>query len=314
MQYLRRCSLVVAGEGGDGLDLSALRCVFSVKRSDAQSPNTAEIKVYNLADATARRVRDEFRRVVLSAGYGDELGVIFDGSIKQVRLLREGGVDTVLAIAAADGDVAYTHGVVGGSAGGKSGVTLAAGATQEDQVNAAVAGMAEHGVELGHVSGLPASGLPRGKVLYGPSRDYLRQTAASSGTTWSIQDGRVQMLPRTGVLPGEAVVLSAGSGLVGMAEQTDKGIKAKCLLNPAIRAGGLVKLDNRSILEAALDLSPASSSAAPADPPAALAADGLYRVLVVEYEGDTRGGDWYSVLTCLAADGSAPAGEEVDPE
>jgi hypothetical protein len=306
VQYLRRCSLVVAGEGGDGLDLSALRCVFSVKRSDAQSPNAAEIKVYNLADATARRVRDEFRRVVLSAGYGDDLGVIFDGSIKQVRLSRENGVDAVLAIAAADGDVAYTHGVVS--------ATLAAGATQGDQVAVAVAGMNEHGVELGHVSGLPAAGLPRGKVLYGMSRDYLRQSVESSAATWSIQDGRVQILPRTGVLPGEAVVLSAGSGLVGMAEQTDKGIKAKCLLNPAIRAGGLVKLDNRSILEAALDLTPASSGSAPADPPAALAADGLYRVLAVEYEGDTRGGDWYSIVTCLAADGSAPAGEEVDPE
>lgn len=305
MQYLRKCRLIVAGAGDEGLDLSALRCTFSIKRSDAQSPNTAEIVVYNLADATARRVRDEFTRVVLSAGYGENEGAIFEGTIKQVRLGRENGTDTTLMISAGDGDVAYTHGVVS--------TTLAAGASQGDQVSAAVAGMGEHGVALGHVSGLPATALPRGKVMYGMSRDYLRQSAESSDATWSIQDGRVQVIPRRGVLPGSAVVLTAATGLVGMAEQTDKGVRAKCLLNPAIRVGGLVMIDNASVLEAALP-APSKSGEKEADKPAAIAADGLYRVLVVEYEGDTYGNDWYSVLTCLAVDASAPAGEEVDPE
>ena len=39
--------------------------------------------------------------------------------------------------------------------------------------------------------------------------------------------------------------------------------------------------------------------------PADTTADGFYRVLVVEYEGDTRGNPWYSNLICLAADTSA---------
>ena len=62
-----------------------------------------------------------------------------------------------------------------------------------------------------------------------------------------------------------------------------------------------------SVLEAALPAA-GPAGATPASPPAAVAADGLYRVLVVEYQGDTAGNDWYADLTCLAADGSAPAG------
>ena len=57
--------------------------------------------------------------------------------------------------------------------------------------------------------------LPRGKVMYGMARKYMRDTAKQTGTSWSIQDGKVQMVPVRGYLPGEAVVLTAETGLVG---------------------------------------------------------------------------------------------------
>ena len=94
LQYIRRCNLVVSGASGDGLDLSSLRIVFKIKKSDAQTPNTAEIRVYNLAPDTAKQIRKEFKRVVLQVGYESNYGVIFDGNIKQVRMGRENGTDT----------------------------------------------------------------------------------------------------------------------------------------------------------------------------------------------------------------------------
>lgn len=280
MQYLRKCSLIVAGMD-QGLDLSGLRIRFSVKRSDAQTPNAAEIRVYNLAPNTVRQIRDEFTRVILQAGYEENFGVIFDGDIKQVKFGREGGTDTYVDIAAGDGDAAYNFAVVN--------TTLAAGARQSDQIRAALAPMAERGVTAGYIDTSDDRALPRGKAMFGMSRDYLRRSADTTATTWSIQDRKVQFVKRTGLLPGQAVALSSATGLVGVPEVTNEGVYIRSLLNPLLVIGGQVQVSGSTD------------------------ADGIYRILVVEHTGDTHGNEWYSTITGLLVDPSAPKGQQVAP-
>ena len=280
MQYLRKCSLLVAGMD-QGLDLSGLRIRFSVKRSDAQTPNAAEIRVYNLAPNTAQQIRDEFTRVILQAGYEENFGVIFDGDIKQVKFGREGGTDTYVDIAAGDGDAAYNFAVVN--------TTLAAGARQSDQIRAALAPMAERGVTAGYIDTSDDRALPRGKAMFGMSRDYLRRSADTTATTWSIQDRKVQFVKRTGLLPGQAVALSSATGLVGVPEVTNDGVYIRSLLNPLLVIGGQVQVSGSTD------------------------ADGIYRILVVEHTGDTHGNEWYSTITGLLVDPSAPKGQQTAP-
>ena len=300
LQYIRRCNLVVSGASGDGLDLSNLRIQFKIKKSDAQTPNTAEIRVYNLAPDTAKQIRKEFKRVVLQAGYESNYGVIFDGNIKQVRMGRENGTDTYIDIAAGDGDDAYNYAVVN--------TTLAAGAKQSDQINAAAGSMVSRGVKQGFIADTGSASLPRGKVMYGNARDYLRQSAEASGTTWSVQDGKLQLVSLTSVLPNQAVVLNSKTGLVGTPEQTNDGIKARCLLNPMLKIGGKVKINEKDVAQAKLA---DTSKDAQANKPADIAADGFYRLLVVEHSGDTRGNDWYSDLICLDIDATQPPDKQV---
>ena len=299
-QYIRRCNLLVGKASGEGLDLSSLRIQFKIKKSDAQTPNTAEIRVYNLAPNTAKQIRDEFKTVVLQAGYESNYGVIFHGNIKQVRLGRENGTDSYIDIAAGDGDDAYNYAVVN--------ATLAAGAKQSDQINAAAGAMSSRGVSKGYIGETGGAALPRGKVMYGNARDYLRQSAQASETTWSVQDGKLQVVPLTSVLPNQAVLLTSKTGLVGTPEQTNDGIKAKCLLNPMLKIGVRVKINEENVALAKL---PDSSKDATANKPADISKDGIYRLLVVEHSGDTRGNDWYSELVCLDVDASAPAGKQV---
>ena len=299
-QYLRQCSLIVADKKGDGLDLSRLRVTFTITKSDASTPNHAAIKVYNLADTTVNQVRAEFTRVILKAGYEGNLGVIFDGTIKQTRVGREDGVNSYIEIFAADGDEAHNFAYVN--------TTLAAGATQANQITAATVPMEQFGVTPGYTGDTGSARLPRGKPMFGMSRDYLRQSAQSTSTTWSIQDGRVNVVPLTGVLPGTAVVLSPSTGLIGTPEQTEDGISIKCLINPTLRVGGLVRLDGRVILEGENKDAGKDGEAKVQSP---LAPDGVYRILTVGFDGDTRGTDWYANLVCLSADLTAPKGEEV---
>lgn len=300
LQYIRRCNLVLATDKGEGLDLSSLRIKFAIKKADAQSPNTAEIRVYNVSEETANRIRKEFSSITLQAGYESNYGVIFAGNLKQVRFGRENGTDTYLDIAAADGDNAYNFAVVN--------TTLAAGAKQSDQINAAAGSMSGKGVQKGHIDDTGSAKLPRGKVMYGMARDYLRQSAAASNTSWSIQDGKIQFVSLTGVLPNQAVVLNSKTGLVGTPEQTNDGIKARCLLNPMLKVGGKVQIDEKDITEAKL---PDTKKDAQANKPATVRHDGFYRLLTVEYSGDTRGNDWYCDLVCLDIDATQPPGKQV---
>ena len=90
-QWLRRCSLLVGPKEGGALELGELRVAFTVKVSEQETPNSASIRVYNLSEATAGRIRKEFTRVILQAGYQGNCSVIFDGNITKVALGQEGG-------------------------------------------------------------------------------------------------------------------------------------------------------------------------------------------------------------------------------
>lgn len=291
-QWLRACRLIV-GNGGSGLDLSELRITFATKKGDLETPNSAEIRVYNLSEGTAARIEREFKEVSLEAGYsndeGGNLGLIFRGNIRQVRRGRENGTDSWVEIIAADGDRAYNFAVVS--------KTLAAGSTPSDHVAVCQAEFADKGAGQGYMPELPGKPLPRAKVMYGDAKTYMRDTAKSTDTTWHFADGSLQMLPNKGYLPGEAVVLTHETGLVGTPEQTNEGIKARCLINPRLRIGGRVKLDNKSVQRLKTDLKEAAGYNRPR-----LDDDGIYRILQVEFCGDTRGNDWYADIICIGID------------
>ncbi|MGQ3505100.1 hypothetical protein ACT9SR_13340, partial [Enterococcus faecalis] len=76
------------------------RIVFDVRRGDLQTPNSLRARVYNVSETTRQRIEQEFTRIVLQAGYAGNYGIIFDGSVKQVRRGRENQTDTYLDITA----------------------------------------------------------------------------------------------------------------------------------------------------------------------------------------------------------------------
>lgn len=290
-QFGRAFSLVVFGTDLNGLDLSELRCKFTIKRSNTMTPNTADIRVYNLELQTALRIRDNFKRVILQAGYESNFGVVFQGNIKQVILGRESATDTFIDIIAGDGDHAYNFAIVNS--------TLAAGSTQSDQVAAASQAMAPKGVGTGHIGDLPTNQLPRGKVMYGNARNYLRSVSQSTDNAWSIQDEKITFVPLKSYLPGERVIITAKTGMIGTPNQTNEGVNVKCLLNPMIKIGGRIQIDNASVELFKINLNQPNSAA---NIPAPVTADGVYFVLVAEHTGDTRGVDWYTSLVCLNID------------
>jgi hypothetical protein len=303
-QFLRKANLVVS-KGLQGMDLSQLRFRFEVRASDAETPNTATIRVYNASDNTAQTILAEYDTVTLQAGYENgNFGIIFQGDIKQFRTGRERNVDSYLDILAADGDEAYNFGVVNQS--------LAAGFTAPDELSTYAAALGIP-VDINAEGFLTAGGIvpsPRGKVMWGMARAHMRTLASKFDCRWSIQNGQVTLIPNTGYLPGKAVQINSASGMLGTPEQTDNGISIRCYLNPLIKIGQAVQINNKDINQTVVkqQFFPSYTSQYY---PATVTNDGFYRVLVAEHAGDTRGNDWYTELTCLDIDISSPAATSV---
>jgi hypothetical protein len=290
------------------LDLSQLRFRFEVRASDVETPNNMTVRVYNLAQKTINSITQEYDTVTLTAGYqtGNK-GTIFQGDIRQTFQGRERNVDSFFDIMAGDGDQVYIQSLVN--------KTFPAGTTtaQEFAYYVASTGLTPdpnaQSVILNGTGGIVLKN-PRGKTAFGMFRLAMGDLAKRVNARWSIQNGVVTLIPNTGYLPGQAVQINSATGMIGTPEQTEDGVKLRCYLNPLIRIGQLVQINNADINRNTLNKQMFPSYVTQYYP-ATVTNDGFYRVIVAEHVGDTRGNDWYTELNCLAADISSPAATSV---
>lgn len=301
LQFDRVANLIVnSAVTGQGLDLSNLRFRFQVRQSDQESPNFMVVRVYNLSDEHRDTIVSEYDRVSLQCGYaGIGPSIIFSGTIKQFEKGKESNVDTYLEITAADGDVGYNFGVLN--------VTLAPGATGGDVVKQAAAAM-NLTVDQSTINFAATGGVvhPRGKVLWGLARLSMRNLADTIGARWSIQNGKLVLIPLTSYLPGDVVVVNSATGMIGQPAATQDGVEVRLLLNPNVKIGQRLQLDNRDITTTTVREFGRGSVVPAGTSYANLSTDGIYRVLVAEHSGDTRELEWYTDVVALAIDRTSP--------
>lgn len=295
IQYIREVKLSVTA-GGQSVDMSALRIRFRVQQNNVQRPNVADITVTNPSPDTIAKIKKEGQSVSLDAGYEDSAATIFRGDLIQKRSGRENPVETYLALLATSGDRAYNFAVVS--------KTLAAGSTYRDQVDVISKEMKKYGVETGFIADLGSAKMPRARTMFGMARDLLRDIAFATGTSWSIQNNKLQIVKNQESLPGQAIKLNSRTGLIGRPQQTLNGIVVRSLLNPRIVPGTRLQIDQSSIEQAAFSPNFAAEAQNAMIP--ALADDGFYKVLVADHFGDTRGNSFYTDSVCIRADGQGP--------
>lgn len=316
-QWVRRVGLFILKTGSSSIapetaiDLSEFRIKFDISNADVESPSSCVIRVYNLSKLTVKTLagKGEYTELVLNAGYvNGNYGTIFKGSIKQFRIGRENAMDTYLDIFVADGDVGYNQGIVNTS--------LARGVTTAQAASTVINTMPGLGADFGSLTTTKQfTPSIRGVVLMGMARARLRNLVTHLDSGWSIQDGKVVVTDNTGYRDGEAVDINVATGLIGMPEQTDGGIRIQCLLNSRIRIGNRIKLNNDEIIQ----LLQSTPSAAPIPYNqwagfqfvAPLNPDGVYRAFTVEHHGDTRSQAWYTAMTCLSVNESVPQSQSV---
>jgi hypothetical protein len=317
VQYFRQLSAIVATSSGKAIDFADFRCVFTIRRGDFQTPNSADLRIFNLAPQTQNKIAgSEYTTLSISAGYPGNFGLIFQGTIKQFRKGRIDGKDSYVDITAADGDEAYQFATIFQS--------VPAGSKPSAIADALLKSFQEKGfnqqISAGYQPNFPENGCIRGQVFYGMARNAARDFAKDQNCKWSIQDGKLTFIPFTSYIPtaGQVPVVSPTSGLLGVPEQTPQGLRMRVLLNPTMKIGRCIQLQDTTINQLRFGLSVdkgtqlgnrnANARLNTSNP------SGLYYVMAADHHGDSRGhgDDWFTEMTCLAVDAEIPTAEALN--
>ena len=312
VQWDRRIKLVVGDDAGNAIDLSDLQVRFTVTSATATTLKRLEARIYNPAPETSRKIEKEFTRVELSVGYAglsqpsnapqgnlpghfeseSPLGLIFTGSVTQVRRGKENAVDRYLDIIGQDGDRMFNFATMN--------QPVAANSTIGDRFNQVLKLLQPFGVTRGSVPDLNAlnpTKFPRGVAMQGMARDVLRDLAKSLGCDWCVEDGKINLIPYDSVLPGGAIILDPTSGMIDAPEQTIDGLVVRCLMNYNVKPGRVIQVPKELVNTDTIKLPITANDYVPD-----LSANDQYKCYAVVHSGDTRGNEWSTTATCEALD------------
>ena len=235
----RQVTVTMGQAGGAGVALTGLRVSFRVEMSQASTPHTAKIRLWNPNPASLALLESgPLPTVSLAVGYGDPLlesgaaipRLIFTGDVvKDGLTVKKEGPDRIVEIEGQDGGTAYQTARIN--------VSFATPVTMSAVVAAVAAQMA---LPIGLIQVLPDITLPNGGVFSGQGRDVLDRIAATVGGAWWISDGVFFFAPTTAPLALPAPKFSSFLGnLIGSPKKKDRGgVEARALLDASLRPGG----------------------------------------------------------------------------
>lgn len=276
----RKVQVTVGKRGQNGLLIENLRIVFKIEKTLEKIPNNSTVEIYNLSEKSRAAFEVKGSAIRVSAGYGDSPKDIFIGDIATVVTKRT-GADIITSIEAQDGLLAYQtkEADISFAPGAKVGTIL-------DSLTAAF------GLTQGEVQGVDRNDqYLNGASFSGKLRDHVDTLLGKQRNLgWSIQDGQLQILPKTKGSLRKAVFLSPETGLVGSpfkrvvlnqdiakkveGKDAENGVQLKSLLNAEIVPGRIVQVE-------------------------AQFCKGIFKVDKVVHSGDTHAVTYYSDVEAI---------------
>ena len=264
--YMRQIFLDVGVPGSSFRRFADLRISARVRKGLEGEPNSAEIDVYNTSEDSVAATQEDGAIVRLFAGYGTPR-LIFEGSINRGgATMTKRGPDRLLSIQAKDGGREFRQARINR--------TFDRGTTLREVFDALAD---ETGLPLGAVEIPEAAQLTQGVTLAGRVSDELDRLARSLDVSISVQDQLIQVVPRDGFAPDQAIRVTSepnGKNLIGSPAPGGDGLEVRALLDGRFLPGHRIALDSERF-------------------------DGVYRVLSLEHVLDS-GWDqsFYSDLVC----------------
>lgn len=257
LQRNRQFELIIGDfQTGDGLQINNLQVTFDISKStdNKKRTNSAAIEVYNLADEHIRLLDTDYPAAVFSAGYLDTGGPkrLFSGQVTHVST-RKSGTDRVTQIQMGTGYTELNHQLLS--------EFVPEGQNPKDVANKLIKAIgADRGVFNGTNLNNP---LIYGYPLSGTPKEMLDELCEKYTCNWQLDDGVVYVHDNDRANTEnfeQAYVISKYTGLIetpyrvsGDRQRSKKdkvkkpGIQMKILLNPDIRAGDIIYLEDTLI-------------------------------------------------------------------
>lgn len=257
-QFIRTAKSTIAKNKVGQRDISGLRIVFQAQQSLTTDANPSEIKIFNLSNETIALLKEPDAEIFLECGYDGVTSTLTWGNDLEVDTVFE-GPDKVTIVKSKDGGKQLAETTVN--------LKIAEGADLSKVVGDIASKFKD--ITFGSIekSKLLGKGVfSTSGVLNGQARETLDELLKPLGISYSIQKGELKISSPSDV-PKKVVSITPSSGLIGSPEKTKKGVKVKCLLNPAVVPNGFISLTSRDIF-------------------------GLYKVTNLTHAGDTHGETW----------------------
>lgn len=277
----RNYVLLVGDPGKNRLEITGLHITFQVRKSsdNKKKGNQASVSIYNLAEEKRKALEVTHVPVRLEVGYlNTGLHELFSGESTDVVTTRQ-GEDLVTTITLDSTYTGLNHKLVS--------KLVAPGSTVEEVVKNLVANMPE--VTQTKFSGVSLKKKVRdGYPMSGTPRQILTEVCDAFGLEWQIDSGILYVtdIVESFMTNGQAFILNEMSGLLERPEVVEvekqrakgdkkkkgrKGLEIKLLLNPVLKAGGMIKLEFG-------DLS------------------GFYKIIDLQHQGEVYGNTWTTTL------------------
>lgn len=268
---------------GNGLLINNLQVTFDISKtsSNKDKTNGATIEVYNLSDESLKLIDVDYPYASFSAGYRD-IGMkeLFSGQVTNVTT-RKNGTDRISQIMIGSAYTKLNHELISRTLPPGSSVKQA---YEELAKEIGITRTVFNTVNLD-------SNIIRGYPLSGTKRQMLDELSKKYGMNWQI-DGDTLYVHDADRGNSEkfeqAYVISKYTGLIENAYRESGDIRRskkdkvkkqsvvfKCLLNPDLVAGSIVKLEDTLI-------------------------QGFYKIDELRHTGDWRGSSWYTECRCSA--------------
>lgn len=287
-QFLRKIRLTFNGQvinPGDQVAAHELVVSFNVAKGISGEANSASIEIHNLSEATRNQLGKELDNVTLEAGYsppggGNNIGVIFKGSLRDVEHRREGPM-IITKISCGDGDKALRSATTS--------KTFPAGTPVKDVIDQLQQDLEKYGIDKGEIKlpdDIESKKFKRPYAVCAASRTELNTLGRGKKFYWSIQNETFEVIPSDGYIGG-VVLINENTGMIGQPTITDNGVRVACLLNPEIRPNRRVRIESETV-----EMN---------------AEGGEYRVSTATYSGDNWSGTFR-----VEIEGEAVKGGKVD--
>lgn len=241
IKTIRTTIILAEGEfegGGNTKIIEGLATEVEIQKNGLPEKNTAKVKIYNLkmddmqkmTFLAFRPLQKRKNKILIEAGIaGQELGIVFKGDINSAAPDFNDVPDVSFTIEAMTAGWSYQ---------------LADSPTSIDGEQDAATLIEQFAKEAGFAFvNNNVSATVKNTTYNGSPVQKAQQCAAEINVELLIDDETFTIQP-WGTPRGDAVLLSAASGMVGYPTFTQDGVKAKSFFNPKLKLGGQVKIES----------------------------------------------------------------------